>query len=151
MELWHHGVKGQKWGVRRYQNPDGSLTKEGKERYSGKFEETSKAYQDWFEKRMDLQRFKDKNIKEAYVKGGYNPILYGKGKDQKIYEEMSKNTAIAARKVETLLKDLYDEGFDSFIFNNDWTNDGKAYVEMQLKLGNESIFNKKVYMPKYDS
>lgn len=31
--LAHHGVKGQKWGVRRYQNADGSLTPEGKERY----------------------------------------------------------------------------------------------------------------------
>lgn len=30
--LSHHGIKGQKWGVRRYQNKDGSLTKEGKER-----------------------------------------------------------------------------------------------------------------------
>ena len=29
----HHGVKGQKWGIRRYQNPDGTLTAEGKERY----------------------------------------------------------------------------------------------------------------------
>ena len=28
-ELMHHGVKGQKWGVRRYQNKDGSLTEEG--------------------------------------------------------------------------------------------------------------------------
>ena len=28
--LAHHGVKGQKWGVRRYQNPDGSLTAKGK-------------------------------------------------------------------------------------------------------------------------
>ena len=28
-ELYHHGIKGQKWGVRRYQNPDGSLTAEG--------------------------------------------------------------------------------------------------------------------------
>lgn len=27
--LEHHGIKGQKWGVRRYQNEDGSLTKEG--------------------------------------------------------------------------------------------------------------------------
>ena len=33
-ELYHHGIKGQRWGVRRYQNEDGSLTEEGKERYS---------------------------------------------------------------------------------------------------------------------
>lgn len=32
-ELYHHGIQGQKWGVRRYQNPDGTLTNEGKERY----------------------------------------------------------------------------------------------------------------------
>lgn len=31
--LYHHGVKGMKWGVRRYQNPDGSLTALGKSRY----------------------------------------------------------------------------------------------------------------------
>lgn len=32
--LYHHGIKGQKWGVRRYQNEDGSLTPAGRERYS---------------------------------------------------------------------------------------------------------------------
>lgn len=31
--LFHHGIKGQRWGVRRYQNPDGSLTPEGQKRY----------------------------------------------------------------------------------------------------------------------
>lgn len=32
-ELYHHGVKGQKWGVRRYQNYDGTLTQEGYQHY----------------------------------------------------------------------------------------------------------------------
>lgn len=32
-ELYHHGILGQKWGIRRFQNPDGTLTPAGKRRY----------------------------------------------------------------------------------------------------------------------
>jgi hypothetical protein len=34
-ETWlaHHGIKGQRWGVRRFQNPDGTLTEAGKKKY----------------------------------------------------------------------------------------------------------------------
>ena len=31
--LEHHGIKGQKWGLRRFQNPDGTLTPAGRARY----------------------------------------------------------------------------------------------------------------------
>lgn len=34
MELYHHGIKGQKWGVRRYQYADGTYTPAGRKRYS---------------------------------------------------------------------------------------------------------------------
>ena len=33
LELYHSGIKGMKWGIRRYQNPDGSLTPAGRKRY----------------------------------------------------------------------------------------------------------------------
>ena len=33
-ELYHHGIRGMKWGVRRFQKADGSLTSAGKKRYS---------------------------------------------------------------------------------------------------------------------
>lgn len=34
VELYHYGIPGQKWGQRRFQNQDGSLTEEGRKRYS---------------------------------------------------------------------------------------------------------------------
>ena len=44
--LMHHGVRGMKWGVRRFQNKDGTLTAAGKKRYEkemAKLKEEEKA------------------------------------------------------------------------------------------------------------
>lgn len=40
MYIKHHGVKGMKWGVRRYQNKDGSLTAEGRKKYANSIGDT---------------------------------------------------------------------------------------------------------------
>lgn len=65
--LAHHGVKGMKWGVRRYQNPDGSLTAKGKKRYYDKDGKLSKKGQKFNKDNEDnLNRLVDtasKNIK----------------------------------------------------------------------------------------
>lgn len=40
--LCHYGILGQKWGVRRYQNPDGTWTEEGKKRYGSAIQKWKK-------------------------------------------------------------------------------------------------------------
>lgn len=76
--LYHHGIKGQKWGVRRFQNEDGSLTEEGKKRYLyniGKQLEiyskvTDKANQDLakINKKYENADLNDDEINLAYTK-----------------------------------------------------------------------------------
>lgn len=54
-KLYHHGILGQKWGVRRFQNEDGSLTDDGRRRYKqyakDALEKAYEAYSDWDENR----------------------------------------------------------------------------------------------------
>ena len=42
-ELYHYGIKGMRWGIRRYQNPDGSRTALGKKRESSRNDKEKKA------------------------------------------------------------------------------------------------------------
>ena len=44
--LMHHGVLGQKWGIRRFQNADGTLTAQGRSRYGDKADKVEKKLQE---------------------------------------------------------------------------------------------------------
>ena len=65
--MYHHGVKGMKWGVRRYQNSNGSLTSAGKKRYDRDVRENNAKVKD---KRIkidgpDAQRWVKEDITRA--------------------------------------------------------------------------------------
>lgn len=90
-ELYHHGIKGQRWGIRRYQNPDGSLTAEGQKRYgisdttikkgtkigSVSTYMSSKMYQE-NGRPMYAYALKDKRDRKVY-KGPFSQYLYSRG------------------------------------------------------------------------
>lgn len=75
-ELYHHGIKGMKWGVRRFQNEDGSLTSAGKKRYdddsTGSDKRLSSNSDSKTPRKGLIQKRKDK-LTEHYISKGYGP------------------------------------------------------------------------------
>lgn len=68
-ELYHYGIKGMKWGVRRYQNEDGTLTSSGKKRYSS-VRTTQKTESDFqYAKESSLKVKVNRDGSETFPKG----------------------------------------------------------------------------------
>lgn len=74
--LEHHGILGQKWGIRRFQNPDGSLTPAGRKRYGAASDSTDSITTDKGTRRImsDLSKgiTKYQNEQERYSNKYFN-------------------------------------------------------------------------------
>lgn len=94
-ELYHHGIKGMRWGIRRFQNPDGSLTKAGVKRYQeaeGKYDSAKKAYDSAKAggNKSDIKRAKSSlQSAKRKMKSAYRQLKYDKRGDEgkKLYQQ----------------------------------------------------------------
>lgn len=131
--LAHHGILGQKWGVRRYENEDGTLTEEGKKRYS---------------------RSETRNrIKRSSGSRNTNAMRDAKGKDvdEMSNEELRKTNERLRleREYADLTKGHIDSG-KKFVLNTGKQLFNAIVVAATIEIGKE-WFKKKVFNNKSES
>jgi hypothetical protein len=120
-ELYHWGVKGMRWGVRRYQNKDGSLTPAGKKRYDSDadiHEDHTKASP------KSVKSMSDKELREAI-----NRIQM----ERQYAQLTSKEKSVGRKFVESLLTESGKEIAKSYI---------TKYAKKGIELGISELVKK---------
>ena len=149
-ELYHHGIKGQKWGVRRFQNPDGSLTAEGRKRleeYVPKEKELDKYYKDLhkaYDSSSELKTLKQKEEKNRKALSDYKDKKRYSLRDfipdafDKQLKEYSKRTTDSFMEWNTLkmrIKNQMEDQWASKTLKSIGMNDTKEAREFLINRG----------------
>lgn len=133
--LAHHGILGQKWGVRRFQNKDGSLTPKGKKRYQN----DDGTLGDKAEKHIRDNLFNDRiRITERNALGKKMNDELQASDEAKAYNDLIKRRGIA----------ITDRNGNIVKMNlsymrDDWSNPEKVIEEMVKDKAIEDAYHKK--------
>ena len=103
-ELYHSGIKGMKWGDRRYQDENGNLTAEGKKRYLNDLKDSKQKYKN------SIKDYDNKTVEE-YNKMGPNDKLENSNWEKRIYgrKQFVKNSREQYKNERSKIKEDYKE------------------------------------------
>lgn len=121
-ELYHYGVKGMKWGVRRYQNKDGSLTASGKKRYADVDKKWTRKSQKYLPSKNQLKAMprKERKATKRYMRESIKSSKLGAKED---YKDIKKNRQLkndyeAYKKGEQFIKDNADKYYNALLYED---------------------------------
>lgn len=145
-ELYHHGILGMKWGVRRFQNEDGSLTPEGERRYYKQYQSDNDLARMSNSKRKQL-RFDDVEGQwYLYAKKTKNEInRYDK--EQQIKDRFLKDKIPAKDRQDFVDNMLIAEEYDKDIVD---MKRQYAYLERDLRKNREYYYADEIDQKEYD-
>lgn len=130
-ELKHHGIKGQKWGVRRFQNKDGSLTDAGRKRYN---DGTS------------IEDYKNALNTTKTVSEGIDQVRKFKSssdklKDRKAEKEIRKNVSkMTDKELQQAVQRLnMEENYARMMLNREQINRGQSYVNTLMDVSSVAL------------
>ena len=117
--LCHYGIKGMKWGIRRYQNKDGTYTNAGKERYWGPAEKRNSVQPQsgvsggGNVNDKDVIELRNKTYEDIRKTGAYSDIFSYARQLKKLSDERRQNFGQANYATEA----VFDKKVDKLIFN----------------------------------
>ena len=135
-ELYHHGIKGQKWGVRRFQNKDGSLTPAGKQKYGSK-ENFDKQYPEDVKKSINKAKSGMSKAGGAVKKAqDFNDEMVKKANKEQIKKDVSKMSDQELKKIVDRLN--MEERYKQ-VMNSRAAEEGKNNVSKVLEYAGTAL------------